>query len=452
MKPIQQAPDVSVGILTDSLIDFCLNGDFRIYGEEKIYSGKYRAEYRNGQIFFDNKPYAEIKFVPLCRNSCSFDLTDVTIGKNFHWEQKEKQRFTGILKLIKEKENITAVNILEVEDYLVSVISSEMNGHSSPELLKAHAIISRSWLLAQISKPEEEKNKKKRVITNTGNERIGWYDRDDHELYDVCADDHCQRYQGITRAGDPNVKEAVWETKGQILTFNGKICDTRFSKSCGGVSELFENCWEDVHHPYLVKVVDNPDEKDDKALDLTVEENAEKWIRSYHDSFCNTHNKKILSQVLNTYDQETHDFYRWKVEYSQSCLAALVSKRTGIDFGEIIDLIPVERGVSGRLVKLKIKGTKQSLLIGKELEIRKILSENHLYSSAFFVEKKEEKENIPQKFILHGAGWGHGVGLCQIGAAVMAEKGYNCKEILSHYYKHAMISPDYGGLCQKSLN
>jgi SpoIID/LytB domain protein len=452
-------PDVHVGILSGRRINFCLNGDFRICAEEKVYSGKQFAEYRDGNIFFDDNLYNELTFTPLSFNDSDFDLHDVTIGKNFHWEQKEKQRFTGTLKIIKEKEEITAVNILPVEDYLVSVISSEMNAHSSPELLKAHAIISRSWLLAQITKPTENKNKKKCVSEdisgstskNSEKEIICWYDKDDHDLYDVCADDHCQRYQGITRAGDPHVREAVEATKGQILTFEGKICDARFSKSCGGVTELFENCWEEVHHPYLVKVIDNSRETDPAAQDLTIERNAENWIRSSADSFCNTDNKKILSQVLNTYDQATPDFYRWKVEYSQQELAALVYKRTGINFGGIIDLIPIERGVSGRLVKLKIVGTNQSLIIGKELEIRKILSESHLYSAAFVIDKKGEKENIPESFILHGAGWGHGVGLCQIGAAVMAEKGYDHKQILLHYYKHAQISPDYGYIQKKGL-
>ncbi len=259
----------------------------------------------------------------------------------------------------------------------------------------------------------------------------------------MCADDHCQRYQGITRANTQAVKDAVAATRGEILTYNGEVCDARFSKSCGGVSELFENCWENTPHPYLAKVVDNPSEEDENAQDLTIESNAERWIRSSHASFCNTADKKILSQILNSYDRETPDFYRWKVEYSQDELSELIHKRSGIDFGKIVDLIPVERGVSGRLAKLKIVGTLRSLIIGKELEIRKTLSRSHLYSSAFVVDKEQINNNIPGKFIFTGAGWGHGVGLCQIGAAVMAEKNYGYREILAHYYKNTELVISY---------
>jgi len=375
--------------------------------------------------------------------SADFDLLNVTIGKDFHWERKENQRFTGSLKIIIEKNKLTAINILPIEDYLTSVISSEMSATSSLELLKAHAVISRSWLLAQIQQSTKGEKKESCSVSQSGEERICWYDREDHLHFDVCADDHCQRYQGITRANTQAVKEAIEATWGEILTHEGKICDTRFSKSCGGVSELFENCWENEPHPYLIKVIDNAPEKDENAQDLTKESNAEKWIRSSHQSFCNTTDKKILSQILNSYDRETPDFYRWKVAYSQQELAALIHKRTGIDFGEIIDLIPVERGASGRLVKLKIEGTLHSLIIGKELEIRKTLSQSHLYSSAFIVEKENIENNIPQKFVLTGAGWGHGVGLCQIGAAVMAEKGYGYKDILAHYYKNTELIVSY---------
>ncbi len=431
-------PVVNVGILSANEIEFHLNGSFRLANNNEIYSGSQRVTINNTKIRFDHAGFEELLFVPVNAVTDNFDLLDVIIGKDFHWEQKENQRFSGSLKIITEEGGLTAVNILPVEDYLTSVISSEMSATSSPELLKAHAVISRSWLLAQIRKKEKVAKGKGCSRFQSGEEQICWYDHEDHLHFDVCADDHCQRYQGI-RANTQAVKDAIEATRGEILTYNGEICDARFSKSCGGVSELFENCWENTPHPYLVKVIDNPSGKDENALDLTNESNAGKWIRSTHSSFCNTTDKKILSQVLNSYDWETPDFYRWKVEYPQQELSALIHKRSGIDFGEIIDLIPVERGVSGRLVKLKIVGTRRSMIIGKELEIRKTLSKSHLYSSAFIVEKENIKKNIPGKFILTGAGWGHGVGLCQIGAAIMAEQNYNYKEILAHYYKNTEL-------------
>jgi SpoIID/LytB domain protein len=279
-------------------------------------------------------------------------------------------------------------------------------------------------------------------MTETEEEIIKWYDREDHINFDVCADDHCQRYQGITRASTKTVREAIEATKGLVLMCDDEICDARFSKSCGGVSETFENCWEDSPHKYLVKVIDNADCHDKLAEDLSIEANAEQWIRSVPKSFCNTTEKEILSQVLNSYDQETPDFYRWKVEYSQKEISDLIRRKSGIDFGDILDIVPMERGVSGRLVKMKIVGSKRTLTIGKELEIRKILSESHLYSSAFVIDK--EGDGIPSKFTLTGAGWGHGVGLCQIGAAVMAAKGYSYKDILFHYYKNCTIDENYG--------
>jgi len=436
---------ISVGILSGAEIEFSLNGNFKLITNNGTYSGKQKIYFDNCKIKFDNSNFDELLFVPVNMDSAYFDLFDVTIGKNFHWEQKENQRFTGTLKIITEGDALTAINILPVEDYLTSVISSEMNATSSPEFLKAHAVISRSWLLAQIQKAKKKGKSGNSQGAQSYEERICWYDREDHLRYDVCADDHCQRYQGITRANTQAVREAIEATRGEVLTCNGKICDARFSKSCGGVSELFENCWENKPYSYLTKVIDNQSEQDENALDLTNEANAEKWIRSSPESFCNTTDEKILSQILNSYDRETSDFYRWKVEYSQRELAALIHQRSGVDFGDIIDLVPVERGVSGRLVKLKIVGTLRSMIIGKELEIRKTLSQSHLYSSAFIVEKGDiGKENIPEKFLLTGAGWGHGVGLCQIGAAVMAEQKRSYKEILAHYYKNTEVSENYG--------
>ena len=317
-----------------------------------------------------------------------------------------------------------------------------MSATASLELLKAHAVISRSWLLAQIRKTPDTANSATEIERRTVGEQIRWWDRDDHKNFDVCADDHCQRYQGITRASTETVRRAIDATWGQVLMSDGELCDARFSKSCGGVFEEFENCWEDHHHSYLEARRDGEDEMD--FPDLTREAAAEEWILSSPKAFCNTTDKEILSQVLNDYDQETTDFYRWKVEYGQDELSELIRRRTGVDYGRIRDLQPVARGTSGRLYKMKIVGEKQSLVIGKELAIRYALSESALYSSAFVVEKHDaDAEGYPAKFVIRGAGWGHGVGLCQIGAAVMGAKGYDYKQILLHYFVGATIEKEY---------
>ena len=320
-----------------------------------------------------------------------------------------------------------------------------MKATSALEFLKAHAVISRSWLLAQIEKRNQNEKKKEDggffSFAKTETEYIKWYDREDHTIFDVCADDHCQRYQGITKANNQTVVEAVEATKGQILKEGLEICDARFSKCCGGISEEFEYCWQNEHKNYLEPVRDDSDNSE--IPDLTVEENAEKWIRSAPKAFCNTHNVAILSQVLNSYDQETTNFYRWKEVLSQERIANLIRTKQKEDYGEIIDLIPIERGKSGRISKLKIVGTKKTYIIGKELEIRRTLSDSHLFSSAFVVDKGEVVDGIPQSFTLTGAGWGHGVGLCQIGAAVMGEEGYKYNEILMHYYRKAQIKKLY---------
>ena len=434
-------PKVHVGILSETKIEFIFPDTYRVNGEEV--SGKQFVLFDNGKILWKNNRYDELLFEPLWEETDSFELSDVTIGINFHWERKENQRFHGALKFIVEDEKITGINVIRVEDYLTSVISSEMSATASPELLKAHAVISRSWLLAQIQKNKEitDINATYTASVQTEEEFIRWYDREDHVHFDVCADDHCQRYQGITRARTEIVEHAIQATRGQILTSENKICDARFSKCCGGAFEEFQYCWEDVKHPYLVKQRDS--KKATFLPDLRIHSEAEKWIRTSPEAFCNTKEKRILSQVLNNYDQETTDFYRWKVEYTQEELAKLILQRSGIDYGQIIDLIPIERGTSARISKLKIIGTKKTLIIGKELEIRRTLSSSHLYSSAFVVDKAEVKDGIPGKFTLTGAGWGHGVGLCQIGAAVMGEQGYTYDEILLHYYIGAAIEKLY---------
>ena len=435
-------PCVKVGIFNEPEVKFVLYGKYRV--GDAIAEGECLASVSGGKVLWDGKEYDNVLFTPSDEENDCFELKDVTIGVNFHWERKENQKFRGALSLIVENDRVTAINVLSVEEYLLSVISSEMSATASLELLKAHAVISRSWLLAQIEKNKNiiKENTHYCACHQDENELVKWYDREDHVNFDVCADDHCQRYQGITRASTQTVREAIKATWGQVLTYDGKLCDARFSKCCGGVYEEFENCWEPVHYPYLVARRDSEHPLD--FPDLTVEENAKEWILSSPQAFCNTTDAEILSQVLNNYDQETADFYRWKVEYSQEELSALIKNRSGIDYGEILDLVPVERGKSGRLVRMKIVGTKKQLTIGKELEIRRTLSPSHLYSSAFIVDKQDvNAAGVPQKFVLTGAGWGHGVGLCQIGAAVMGAKGYNYKEILLHYFIDANISTLY---------
>jgi SpoIID/LytB domain protein len=406
---LKNEPNVTVGIVSAQKISFSLNTDYSAKGE--TIRGEQTVEFSEGGILWRGNQYRELLFMPQSPEA-SFSLHDVTIGVNFHWERKETQVFNGSLRLVVESDKITAINELPVEKYLTSVISSEMKATSSIEFLKAHAVISRSWLLAQIEKRKQYSDGGNNFFSfiKKDDELIRWYDREDHTIFDVCADDHCQRYQGITKANNRAVEDAIRATRGQILMYDGEICDARFSKCCGGITEEFQYCWENTPKPYLV---------------------------SFKDPYCNTHDRHILAQVLNDYDQETPDFYRWTVSYSQKELSELINRKLKDDFGEITDLIPLERGKSGRIWKLKIVGTKNTLTIGKELEIRRALSETHLYSSAFDVEKKDGQ------FILHGRGWGHGVGLCQIGAAVMGEQGFNYDQILLYYYRGADIKRIY---------
>ena len=448
-------PLVDVGIVNAVELRVCFNGNYTC-GTTDI-SGPQVIKYHQDKIEWNGALFGELLFTPVNYDG-AFALEEVTIGIGFHWERKETQVFRGQLRVIINHGKLQAINILPVEEYLKSVISSEMSATASLQLLKAHAVISRGWLLAQINKRKETKTQHETSYYRTDKGIIRWYDREDHTLFDVCADDHCQRYQGITRQTNDKVRQAVDETCGQVLTFNGQICDTRFSKCCGGILEEFEACWEDTHIPYLMA---KPDTDDDSLPipDLTIEENARKWIM-YNQwstvngqwsmvngqclSFCNTRDKLILSQVLNNYDQETTDFYRWKVEYTQQELSQLVSTKLGMDFGNIIAINPVRRGKSGRIIELEIKGEKRSFTIGKELEIRRTLSNTHLFSSAFVVEEQYGADSsAPERFIIHGAGWGHGVGLCQIGAAVMGEKGYGYEDILLHYYEGAELQTIY---------
>ena len=443
-------PEIEVGIMSAKNIEFQLNGCFQLSTGKKATNTKGKAVVCGNSTFvlqlgdvqqtFDDFVLLEPDNV----EESNFELFHVVIGVQFHWEREEMQRFKGKLKIYVENGMLTAVNMLSVEDYLLSVISSEMSATSSIELLKAHAVISRSWLLAQIEKSKQVKDVNYKTLIRSDEGYIRWYDREDHARFDVCADDHCQRYQGITKQSAPQVFEALKATFGQIVMFEGQVCDTRYYKCCGGITEKFENVWEPVSHPYLTKIIDNDCDTAESNVDLTQEVNARAWILGSPPSFCNSHDKEVLTQVLNDYDQETQDFYRWHVVLTQAEIKDLLFRKIGIDVGDVLDLIPIERGVSGRIIRLEIVGTRQRMVIGKELEIRKALSESHLYSSAFIVEKTVDSPNEkPVKFVLQGAGWGHGVGLCQIGAAIMSAKGYTYSEILTHYFPHTEIKKQY---------
>jgi stage II sporulation protein D len=447
-------PVIDVGILKAERVLFRLDGEY-VAGDtgegrkDRSLTGIFEASVSEGKVVVRKEGSAipgsgELLLHPFVTSS-RFAIMDVVIGVGFHWEQREEQLFQGALKLIVLDDRVQVINRIPVESYLESVISSEMRADSHPELLRAHAIISRSWLVAQVEKQSQIRygTKAYEMIHETKDEYIRWYDREDHREFHVCADDHCQRYQGITRANRPEVVRAVRDTAGEVLKYAGKICDARFSKCCGGVSELFENNWEPLPHPYLRRVEDVPPDSPRVFPDLKTESNAREFILESPEAFCNTRDERLLLQVLNDYDLVSRDFFRWKVRYSQEELSGLIREKSGIDFGEILDLVPVERGESSRLVRLKIIGSRQTLTVGKELEIRRWLSRSHLYSSAFIVERTEIREGIPGGFVLHGAGWGHGVGLCQIGAAVMAARGYACHEILMHYFPGATIEQPY---------
>ena len=415
-----EEPEIQVGLLSNPEIRFTLQGNYHVVAPKgnpvptkKIVEGEQRVYMDNGLIQWNGDSFKELLFFPIEPDKNLIKVKNVMIGKQFHWQQQEDQSFQGALHLIIEEGEITAINIISTERYLTSVISSEMSAMASIELLKAHAVISRSWLLAQLTAQKNDNNPS--CGTENDEEIVRWYNRSAHQHYDVCADDHCQRYQGVTKVTTDVAKEAVEQTRGEILIYNGEICDTRFSKCCGGMTEKFSTCWEDKDYPYLTNVID---------------------------PYCGMANQQILRQVMVNYDQQTTDFYRWTVTYSQQELHDLIMAKTGIDFGDIIDLEPLARGTSGRIYRLKIVGSKRSLIIGKELEIRKALSTSHLFSSAFEV-KKQGEGSVPEQFTLEGAGWGHGVGLCQIGAAVMGEKGFKYKEILLHYYQGAKVERIY---------
>lgn len=499
-------PVIDVGLLTAPQLRVRFNQPFTGPDSRKGgICGEQAFTLADGMVEWNGKRYGRLEFRPEGSapeevDSRGFTLHKVRIGINFHWEREEDQMFFGGLTILPSEEGLVAINSVLTEDYLLSVISSEMNGDAPEEFLKAHAVISRSWLLARPTlgggdnahgsegprhsaaangdNPDSQESPGNghsgQGISAPGsfeNDRIiRWYDREDHSLFDVCADDHCQRYQGLLRAGNANIRRVIEATRGLVLTDgpDGAICDTRFSKCCGGVSERFSACWADEDYAYLQPVRDyaclqtDEDNAADDGTPVTVgtipdlsdEQNAREWILSSPEAFCNTSDPALLSTVLNSYDQETADFYRWRVEYTQEELSDLLRRRSGIDFGSVLELRPLRRGASGRIIELLIRGTLRTVTVGKELEIRRWLSESHLYSSAFVVytvyaEPASDGQDIrpdinaPARFILHGAGWGHGVGLCQIGAAAMSARGCTFDRILAHYFRGSCLTRLY---------
>jgi len=431
------------------IIDRCreVSGNFNLLfavdGSHQL-EGKFSGRIEHGQIVLTDSTGKDVIKAKEIRcdavADATFTLHDVMIGKEFHWERKEDQTFCGNLRLIAHDDGtIAVINQISVEEYLASVISSEMSGEAPFELLKAHAIISRSWLAAMLERKKGSSiTAPPRAIQHEG-EFIRWYDREDHDIFDVCADDHCQRYQGITRIISEGALKAVEATRGAFLLYGEEICDARFSKACGGLTEEFENTWEDKRVPYLESISDSSIEHP-KILN---EPAAEDWILSNPDAYCNTTDETLVRQILPSFDQETTNFFRWAVDYERSDLEEIIRSKSGIDFGTLLDLVPLQRGPSGRIFRLKIEGSKKTLIVGKELEIRRWLSRTHLYSSAFIVMKEREKDGTPKHFLLYGAGWGHGVGLCQIGAAVMATKQFSAEEILKHYFRNAQLQKLY---------
>ncbi len=440
---IAEEPKINVGVL-----DRCrevrgiFNGAFTVNGADRIV-GEFsvRSEGKALVISCNKSKYVYKETDLFCRPDAggTFTLKRVTIGLKFHWENEEDQEFAGALRFRQRDDGtLAAINEINLEDYLASVVASEMSGEAPFEFLKAHAIVSRSWLAAMLSKPGGNKKERPRGIEADG-ELLRWYDREDHDLYDVCADDHCQRYQGLARAGSRKAVDAVEATRGFFITYRGEICDARFSKACGGRTEEFESAWEERHLPYLVSVSDS-----EKSLPaIAAEGEAEDWILSNPSAYCNCIDQAFLHQILPSFDWNTTNFFRWVIDYEREKLENLIKQKSGIDFGTLLNLAPIQRGPSGRIVRLRIEGSKKTLVLGKELEIRRWLSETHLYSSAFIVMTERDENGVPKHFLLYGAGWGHGVGMCQIGAAVMASRGINSETILGHYFRQSELSKLY---------
>ncbi|MGB2868512.1 MAG: SpoIID/LytB domain-containing protein [Bacteroidota bacterium] len=441
---VSKEPLITVGMFEhEPRVEGSFDGKF-VVGNVFGVQGEFTASVEHGAVVLKNKTGKEIirqkEFLCKPLEGLPFKLANVTIGVGFHWERRETQTFPGSLRLLaREDGTITAINEVGVEEYLKSVISSEMSAEAPIDLLKAHAITSRSWLVAMLEREKKNVGVPSQRSRQTAEEIVRWYDREDHALFDVCADDHCQRYQGLTKIISKAAAEAVEATRGTFLIHDNQVCDARFSKSCGGLSELFESCWEELSIPYLSSVSDSANH----YAPVVTESRAAEWLHSSPDAYCNTADGKILKQVLPSFDQETTDFFRWTVVYNREALEELIKSKSGIDFGTILNLVPLQRGPSGRIFRLRIEGTKKTIVVGKELEIRRWLSKSHLYSSAFIVETEKDSQGTPTQFTLRGGGWGHGVGLCQIGAAVMAAKGFGAEEIVKHYFRGAELQKLY---------
>jgi SpoIID/LytB domain protein len=448
LESLAKEPTVKVGLMTGpERVRFTLATEYLSPGDQVWPAGDYVASVQNdGAVVITEESGRVVYAAPKCQlrpvhqTDASFTLRGITIGIDFHWQRQEDQQFNGALILrTDERRRLLVINEIGVEAYLTSVIASEMSATAHPELLKAHAIISRSWLLAQLAPWKVPRAKPASSQTQNEHELVRWYDKEDHTQFDICADDHCQRYQGRAKATAAAVFDAINSTRGQVLSHAGDLCDARFSKSCGGLTEVYRTAWEDVDVPYLQAVYDGEDFPAQFALPLSDEANAAQWIRQAPPAFCHTQERDILTRILPSFDQETADFYRWQVRLQQDELQALLKQKLALDFGAIKTLEAVERGASGRLVRLRIVGERRALVLGKELEIRRALSNSHLYSSALVIEPGTVQNGAPVHFTLHGAGWGHGVGLCQIGAALMAERGYDFTQILRHYYRGAQL-------------
>ena len=443
---ITDEPKIKVGIVEQRReVMGTFNGSFRIH-DDCLIEGDFHAIVEMDKVILFNSTGAEVARQKeiLCSplSGSTFTLFDVTIGVHFHWERKQELTFRGNLSLMSaDNETLIAINEILMEDYLESVISSEMSAEAPLEFLKAHAITSRSWLVTTLQRLRKGSEPDKKLPGPPGHKDdiIRWYGREDHRLFDVCADDHCQRYQGITRLISKNARDAVHATRGVFLTHEGEVCDARYHKVCGGLTDNFKSAWEDIPIPYLSSVSDS-------AIlhkPIETEADAERWITAGPEAYCNTRDKNLLMQILPSFDQETADFFRWKVVYSRTELEEIIQEKSGMDFGNLLQLTPVERGPSGRIVRLKIEGSEKTVIVGKELEIRRWLSRSHLYSSAFVVSAERDASGLPTRFILHGAGWGHGIGLCQIGAAVMATKRYSAEDILKHYFRGTRLQKLY---------
>jgi stage II sporulation protein D len=435
---VKDQPKITVAIMDrQTEVSGCLDGNFR-RDETSPVSGRFSAKTEAGTIVLTDEANHETcrsKSIKLtAQEGSTFSLFNVTIGSRFHWERIEDQTFQGDLILLSRNDGtITVINEIPLEYYLKSVISSEMSGDAPMEFLKAHAILSRSWLLAAL----DHKKKTKTIFKSSEKITEGvvnrWYDREDHDLFDVCADDHCQRYQGITKIVSEHAEEAVRKTRGIAITYQDEICDARYSKACGGITEDFDTAWDNKRVPYLRSISD----ASVAHLPITTEEEASGWILSTPDAYCNSKDERLLEKILPDFDRETIGFFRWKVDYSRTELEAILREKSGFDFGTLKEIIPLHRGPSGRISRLRIVGSKRSVVVGKELEIRRWLSRSHLYSSAFIVKR------VAEHFVFHGAGWGHGVGLCQIGAAVMATRGFTAEGILNHYFTGIEIRKIY---------